>query len=300
MSRRIALSPLSLTFIATTSLLSSCILPAPKASDGTDAPSWAGDDPGSGRKDSVDSVDPLDVDDDEDGFSENEGDCDDSRSATYPGAFESCNERDDDCDGQMDEGACDQCDDCIDTGMAFAYYNGAFEVTPADDGPHLTSFSAGIALRNGLEDTWFCENSAAYTEFGAAASMCPGCDWAFAVTIGETTRSPESCDDAAGWEYDPDIMDNDVSDFWFGSAYTDGVGFASNYTYVGAKEDYVLEDVVFFHFVNETYNGWYLLFYNWPDQGIVGVEGDASAATMTRHVIADGGYWYYVPYYRYL
>lgn len=34
----------------------------------------------------------------------NSTDCDDTRSTTYPGASEQCNSRDDDCDGQVDEG----------------------------------------------------------------------------------------------------------------------------------------------------------------------------------------------------
>ena len=38
-----------------------------------------------------------------DGFVEDASDCDDTRAATYPGAPERCNERDDDCDGAVDE-----------------------------------------------------------------------------------------------------------------------------------------------------------------------------------------------------
>ncbi len=40
--------------------------------------------------------DPLDVDDDGDGFSDNEGDCDDADSSNFPGNIEACNGRDDD------------------------------------------------------------------------------------------------------------------------------------------------------------------------------------------------------------
>ena len=46
----------------------------------------------------------LNLDDlDEDGYSSCAGDCDDSRHQVHPGADETCNARDDDCDGALDE-----------------------------------------------------------------------------------------------------------------------------------------------------------------------------------------------------
>jgi len=47
--------------------------------------------------------DPLDIDDDEDGYSENAGDCDDQNDAIHPAAAEVCDEVDNDCDGTTDE-----------------------------------------------------------------------------------------------------------------------------------------------------------------------------------------------------
>ena len=51
--------------------------------------------------------DPLgsdpDVDDDRDGFTETEGDCDDADDQVFPGADEQDNGVDDDCDGEVDE-----------------------------------------------------------------------------------------------------------------------------------------------------------------------------------------------------
>ena len=44
-------------------------------------------------------------DDDGDGYTECAGDCDDARAATHPGAAESCDGLDNDCDGNVDEGA---------------------------------------------------------------------------------------------------------------------------------------------------------------------------------------------------
>ncbi len=51
--------------------------------------------------------DPSEIDDDGDGYSENEGDCDDGNADVHPDATEECNGIDDNCDGQVDEG----CDD---------------------------------------------------------------------------------------------------------------------------------------------------------------------------------------------
>jgi hypothetical protein len=52
------------------------------------------------------------TDGDGDGYTEREGDCDDSDPDRYPGAIEVCNEIDDDCDGEIDEGGvCPSCED---------------------------------------------------------------------------------------------------------------------------------------------------------------------------------------------
>ncbi len=51
------------------------------------------------------------IDNDLDGYTEDEGDCDDTDPDVYPGAEEVCNEVDDDCDGRVD----DEDDDVTDT-----------------------------------------------------------------------------------------------------------------------------------------------------------------------------------------
>lgn len=52
--------------------------------------------------------DPLDVDDDEDGFTEREGDCDDADPGISPGQVDGCDGEDEDCDGDVDEDAVDE------------------------------------------------------------------------------------------------------------------------------------------------------------------------------------------------
>ena len=50
------------------------------------------------------TADPLLLDGDQDGFSPEDGDCDDSDPARSPSQAETCNQSDDDCDGEIDDG----------------------------------------------------------------------------------------------------------------------------------------------------------------------------------------------------
>ncbi len=59
------------------------------------------------------ATDPDDMDDDGDGYSENEGDCHDGDPAIHPGAAEDCDGIDNNCDGTVDEG-CGDDDDVTD------------------------------------------------------------------------------------------------------------------------------------------------------------------------------------------
>lgn len=70
------------------------------AGDGGAGDGGAGD---GGAGDGGSTVDPLRSDDDGDGFSEEEGDCDDTRAGVYPGALDGCDGLDNDCDDELDE-----------------------------------------------------------------------------------------------------------------------------------------------------------------------------------------------------
>lgn len=63
-------------------------------------------------------IDPLDVDDDGDGYSENEGDCNDASEDIGPSATEVCDETDNDCDGAVDDA-----DDNLDTSTGTEFYS---------------------------------------------------------------------------------------------------------------------------------------------------------------------------------
>ncbi|MBU1034603.1 putative metal-binding motif-containing protein [Patescibacteria group bacterium] len=62
------------------------------------------------------STKPVQIDNDGDGFTKESGDCDDMSNSVYPGAEEFCNGKDDNCDGQEDEGILDGYQYC-DTGI---------------------------------------------------------------------------------------------------------------------------------------------------------------------------------------
>jgi MYXO-CTERM domain-containing protein len=72
--------------------------------DATDWSTWYADDDSDGFGDASDSVENCDQ---PDGYLSDSTDCDDSLSTVYPGAEETCNELDDDCDTTVDEDATD-------------------------------------------------------------------------------------------------------------------------------------------------------------------------------------------------
>ncbi|MCB9761212.1 MAG: putative metal-binding motif-containing protein [Alphaproteobacteria bacterium] len=78
--------------------------------------------------DTGDTTDPRDVDDDGDGFTENEGDCNDAEAQVYPDAEDVCDGLDNDCDGELDEDATG--DDPYEPNDETPYDLGSLEDTP--------------------------------------------------------------------------------------------------------------------------------------------------------------------------
>lgn len=96
-----------------TLLLAACQLAAATRQVGSDSGSGSGSDGGAAAADDTGAV--LDggadggaaptEDLDQDGWTEAEGDCDDLDAGVNPGAHDGCDQRDEDCDGEVDEDA---------------------------------------------------------------------------------------------------------------------------------------------------------------------------------------------------
>jgi large repetitive protein len=71
--------------------------------DATDAPTWYEDADGDGHGDAASTAVACEA---PSGWVADDDDCDDTDAATYPAAEELCDEVDNDCDGDVDEGAC--------------------------------------------------------------------------------------------------------------------------------------------------------------------------------------------------
>lgn len=89
-------------------------------------------------------------DDDGDGFSEEEGDCDETSAATFPGAPETVDGADNDCDGRVDDGTAAFDDD----GDGYCEGPGCTDgATPGDcDDQQPQSSPAGVELADGLDN----------------------------------------------------------------------------------------------------------------------------------------------------
>lgn len=78
---------------------------------------------------------PETVDDDDDGYDESQGDCDDQNPFIYPGAVEVCDSLDNDCNGEEDDGLIEECFSSCGKGWHYChdgYWNGCeiYEFVP--------------------------------------------------------------------------------------------------------------------------------------------------------------------------
>jgi hypothetical protein len=121
----------------------------------------------------------LDIDNDGDGMTENEGDCDDTDEDTFPGAFELINGIDDDCNGLVDDGTTAYDDDgdgfsedamdCDDTDPSIYPY--AAEVCDGVDNDCNGTIDGSDAID---ADTWYADLDG--DGFGDWASSTAACE----------------------------------------------------------------------------------------------------------------------------
>jgi hypothetical protein len=161
-------------------------------------------------------------DNDSDGWTVAEGDCDDADRRTFPGATESCNGWDDDCDGTIDEG-------CGGSGTTETYqlaWAGAFRASSSS----YTSGTFGVAFvdASGRE---VCRLTGSMTrQSSAPPSGCTQCDWTFNLSAPTgVTGSGARCADLAAAGYDAAWATSDAGL----SAADWSWGFSDTYTYNG-------------------------------------------------------------------
>jgi hypothetical protein len=93
---------------------------------------------------------PDDYDDDGDGYTENEGDCDDGDSSVSPGEAEQCDDLDNDCDGYINEDWWDVYEE-NDTSAA-VYYLGEVDEDSSWSGSEVTV--SGLTLHEAGDEDW--------------------------------------------------------------------------------------------------------------------------------------------------
>ncbi len=223
----------------------------------------------SGGGTSTGTVGDPDVDDDGDGYTENEGDCNDGSRRINPRAPEACNGNDDNCNGVVDEGV------CLDTGVALLWYSG--DATVCDRSTFLqghwgTTFT-DLADLGDASAVPLCNNTGTWEYGGPAPSLCPSCDWAFQLNVVDTVAEGAYCDDfgRVGGEWD---------------GFDRSWGFSEAYEYRYGTYTLDLEDVLWYYYDGGGY--WFFLAYNYGGYGYN--TGTANDMTFARN------YYYYYFY----
>lgn len=162
---------------------------------------------------SSEEVDSLDVDDDGDGYTENEGDCDDADSQINPDADESCDDIDHNCDGDIHAGA-------VNTSTWYEDLD--------NDGYGSSTYTEACEAPAGFVDNMNdCDDSDSYVNPGAQEIYCDdvddNCDGlttyggdVFEITIHDAIFPLYSDIDPAittGWD-NPDMPDGYMELIW--------------------------------------------------------------------------------------
>jgi large repetitive protein len=179
----------------------------------------------------------LAVDNDLDGYSEDEGDCDDTDPYVFPGADEVCNGVDDDCDGDVDDddrdvldastwyrdrdgdgyGVDDDTVAACDQPSGYAAYGG-----DCDDAD--TAYNPGASEEDCTDPADYnCDGSSGYIDGdGDGWAACEDCD------DGDATVNPDALEhcDGADDDCDGSIDEADAVDAptWYGDGDGDGYG----------------------------------------------------------------------------
>ncbi|MBM4367436.1 MAG: FG-GAP repeat protein [Deltaproteobacteria bacterium] len=175
-------------------------------------------------------------------------DCDDTDPAVHPGAAETCDGLDEDCDGETDEDATDAATLYLD-GDADGYGDATAGVTACE---HAASYvaddtdcdDADPGIHPGAEESdcadpvdYNCDGSVAYADLDADGwAACEDCD---DTDAGRSPSRPEVCDGAVDEDCDTlvDDDDPDVSDLatWYRDADGDAWGDAARTTQACAE-----------------------------------------------------------------
>ena len=150
-------------------------------------------------------IDGDDIDDDSDGYTENDGDCDDDNDSVHPDAIEIYNGIDDDCDGTVDEGTAGYDND----GDGWSYVEG-----DCDD-EDSSVYPGGPELADGLDndcDGTIDEGTDLYDDDGDC--YCEVAPCAGSVNPDCPTLLEDDCDDDDQFVHPDaaevcDIQDND-------------------------------------------------------------------------------------------